>query len=575
MKKEKVRNRKLRMERDIKRSSRDVKEEVRPALIEELHRLSGHQILGRLLEMESPREWIQALPAEDFFWLIKKIGDADALTLLEMATEEQWEYILDLELWRKDRMEPASASAWIRQLQQADCKRLARWFFSEQGQNLAYAYFHRNILVITPDNDEAYDLPESFLTVDGIHYFRILDPEQRDTLEGILRAMAAEAPIRYQAFLSSLPRVLPAELEEEMCRTRSVRLAEHGFLPYEEAVSVYSPLNPETLNMEENEAFEHLAHEEEIRSLAPTSPLYHADIDNTLTQCLARSADPLFLDRMRLEFAGLCNQILSAEGFPVTELETLKRVCRKAGRFINLALDRVSAGNSALAEQALQKHSLLTFFRVGFGLALKLKWEAERWLKTRWFGRQGLGPEFWGEHWGGLLSGLLFERPRYYVGSSGTEEYKDFEWLSEIGECMRTIRRLMVLDSLLERLTQDYPLNENIRRHPELTFHPFLFNLWARLLLSLEPSFSAISGDQMKRFFHLLREGNQGPPYSMSRFRETFIDDFMAYAVSPDSEARSSLEEALTLVWQQFSGEYEWIPLDELDGRYSSMVVVS
>jgi hypothetical protein len=126
----------------------------------------------------------------------------------------------------------------------------------------------------------------------------------------------------------------------------------------------------------------------------------------------------------------------------------------------------------------------------------------------------------------------------------------------------------MVLDSLLERLTGFYPMDEGLIRSPEVTFRPLLFNLWSRLRLNVKPCFSGISPGQAKDFFQQLRAGSDNPPYRMAGFEETFVGDFMAYASDTDAEAASILNETLSLIWKNFMEEYQFVNVDDLDGRY-------
>jgi len=103
---------------------------------------------------------------------------------------------------------------------------------------------------VVREGDEVLDLPNEFFTVDGVFYIRVAETRYRDTIEDMIKRMALEDSSRYQALLLGLAGVLPAETEEELYRLRNVRLAEHGFLPFEEAISVYSPLEPEALRKE-------------------------------------------------------------------------------------------------------------------------------------------------------------------------------------------------------------------------------------------------------------------------------------------------------------------------------------
>lgn len=542
----------------------------RRIIARELTTLSGTEILDRILGHENPKKIVQDMPSEDFFWLIKKVGDDDCLPLLELASQDQWTYLLDLEIWRKDHLYVEHTSLWLKRLQQAQPMALVRWLLS-QGQSLAFHYLYKNIQLVIKENDEDIDLANGFFSLDGVFYIRVIDPRYRDTIENILREMAHEDSVRYQALLLGLAGLLPAEAEEEMYRLRNVRLAEHGFLPYEEAISVYAPLDIEALGNEKaKESSGTSIDDKETRALAPLSPLYHAGTENILAMAISEITDPIFLDRLRLEFAGLCNQVLSADGILAQELQVLIKTCRKAAGYLNLALERFCGKDVASALKLLSGHSLVSIFRVGFGLALKVKWEAERWIKTSWFRAQGLDYDFWGEHWGGMLSGILEKRPHFYVGPHQEgEEFRDFQWLSDLGDSLKVLRRLMVLDALLEPIAKQYPVDQDLIESTELTFHPLIFNFWARTLLKLEPSFSGISLSHARALLRQLRSGKKRPPYPMDGFEDTFIQFFMSYASGSDKEAASILKETLSLIWKEFCEEYKWVSTRDLSGKYS------
>ncbi|MGD9040047.1 MAG: DUF6178 family protein [Desulfobacteraceae bacterium] len=539
-----------------------------------LHPLTGGKILSRIMEHKNPAKLVRSLSSGDFFWLLKKVGEEDCLTLLELASEAQWEYLLDLEIWRKDRLDKARTSAWIKRLQQADPGRLVRWFLG-QGEALASTHLFKSMEVIVVDkDDEAYNLPEGFFSLDGVFHIRVTDSEHRETIENILREMARTDNVRYQAFLTGLAGLLPAEMEEEMFRFRNVRLAEHGFLPSEEAISVYAPLDPSALRPEKSEGLPDILEDEETRAMVPALPLYHTETENILTRAVFEIEDPVLMDKIRLEFAGLCNQVMSADGLMVPELDVLVSTCQKVARVLNLALERLCGKDLSKAQQAMGTHSFVDLFRVGFGLTLKLKWEAERWLKESWFFGQGLDTDFWEEPWGGTLAGLLDKRPQHYRGLTGKEAYKDFEWLSELGKSLEDLRRLMVLDGLIERLAATYPTDDELMGSPELTFLPLLFNPWSRILLDFEPSFSGITVEQAKTLFRRLRTGSEKPPFEMEGFEEIFVKDLMSYASGADPEATSILKDTLSYIWHEFREEYEWVLLDDLDARYSKFISI-
>ncbi|MCF8062733.1 MAG: DUF6178 family protein [Deltaproteobacteria bacterium] len=547
--------------------------EDRGDLLQEIRSLSGRDILRRLTQVDRPDAFVRSLPPEDFYWMVKKVGDQDAMLLLESASEAQWQYILDLELWHGDRLDVGEAGAWLGRLAQADNRRLVQWLFHE-GEPFAYYHLFRSVELIVIENDEErWSLPEGFFSVDGVHYIRAVDPEQRETLERLLRTMSEEDYTRFQALLLGLGGVLPADLEEELYRLRNVRLAEHGFLPYEEALCVYAPLDPSRLESEPAALPEPAA---SPGGAVPVVPLEHAESGNLFMAAVSASSDSLLQDRVRLEFAGLCNQILSADRSMSPDLETLVSVCRKASSFVNLGLERLCGKDPAAVENILKRQNLVGLFRVGFGLALKVKWEAERWYKGSWFLSQGLASDFWGDYWGGILAGVLEHRPRFFVGGREGADFREFEWLSDLAECLKVIRRLMVLDSLLAKLTETSPFGPRLLPTEGGSFRPLLFNLWARKILGGSPSFSPLTPAQARRFLEALRRRSpeSAPPYTMPGFGEAFVEDFTAVAAEPDPEAAAVLKEALVLIWQEFQEEYGWVSPEDLDERYAKFISI-
>lgn len=563
------------MEKPKKSSAKTDVSRIQPydgGILKEIHLLSGKETLDRILEHHAPQQLVRRMPSQDFFWLIQEVEEEASLQLLKFASLKQWQYLLDLELWRGDRLEITEAFQWLRRLLLSDPRRLVRWLFAE-GQTFCYYYFYKSVQVEIKEGDEVYDVKDEFITLDGLYYIRIPERDQKETTEGILRKMADEDLPRYQSLLLGLAGVIPAELEEEMYRLRNVRLAEHGFLPREEALLVYSPLKPDALVGKEKEEKVVPMVDQETLDLAPYSAFHYAKSKNLLSKAALRITDARFSDRIRLEFAGLCNQILSADGPQVNDLDVLKKTCRKAAGYLNLVLEKTCSKDISAAEALLKQNSLISLFRTGFGLAQELKWEAERWLKVCWFSHNGLDYGFWGDEWGNTLAGLVAKRPQYYDGREGGE-YRDFEYLSDLTAAHGILHHLIVLDRLLANLTGTSPLTKKVAQTPGLAVHSLLFTLWARQMLDLKPSLEGISLKQTKRFFRLLRAGDKSPPYQMLGFEEAFVKGFMAAAPGFDTREAATLKDTLSLLWQEFCQEYERVRIDALDARFSKYILI-
>ena len=540
--------------------------------VQDLDRLSGGDITKSILESATPAKTVQSISEQDFFWLMKKAGEEEYLPLLKLASTEQRQYILDMELWTRDQLKGDVTFEWLERLRGADPDHLAWWLFHE-GQDLAHLILFRNIDVIVKGPDEELDLPDEFFTNDDVIYIRVINYKHYDTIRKIIELLFREDENYARNLIEEVASIIPAEMEEDMYHQRATRLAEAGFLPFDEASAVFSPLGQEILETGETLPQRFTRTDKEIQSSVPVLPLLNAGAENILVRALSDIGDTSLIDRARLEFAGLCNRITAAEGLGDLDPDILREKCRKAGGYINIALEKVCGADVGQAEELIQKNSLESLFRVGFGYAVKLKWKAESWIDRSWFRSLGLDTQFWGTSWGLALTGLTKEKPLFYTGFE-EEEYRGFEKLPEINAAEKMLDRLMVLDDLLRHLHKNYDYDRSLYEGNDFEFYPLIFSFWARLVLNLKPSFSGITIEEAKTFFETLRTEEDEPPYKMAGFYERFQADFLHYAPPLERKGLDVFEETLSIIWQKFQEEFELVPTEALDVRFSRFMLI-
>ena len=551
----------------FKREGQTISERKRELFFERLFTIPETKVIDFILEQKDAAQIVRQMPFVDLYWLIKKIGEDDSIPILRLATEEQWQYILDMEVWNRDRLDIKKTSIWLRRFLEADPDRLANWLVSEDMELFIYYYLYRMVEVVIATDDNIYDLPEDYFTLDGTFYLRLRDERQRDMIETILKLVASQDFLKYQALLMTSRAILPASTEEELYRLRSVRIAEYGFLPFEEAIAVYSPIPLEKLKKQEIPE-DIVVIDEEIKEIIPHFPMYQLQMKGIFSLAIKNITDNVLIDRLKLEFAGLCNQIISADGLHLMEFEDLIKVCKKAAGYLNIAIEKLCGDNISEAIDLIKRNSLVSIFRAGFGIALRLRWKVERWVKESWFKNNGLNTGFWGPEWGEIINGLLMKKPMYYVGIEEGEEFRHFERLSEIERCEQIFEKVKLLDQLFSELTKFYPLEKGLLIDPTVTFHPFIFTFWARQVLMLEKGFQALSLDQIKEFFKTVRKGELQKPYKMKGYEERFIKDISSYLPS------QGLKEILSELWKEFVEEYESVEIEDLDERYLRFFII-
>jgi hypothetical protein len=541
--------------------------------VQDLDRLSGGDITKRILESANPAKIVQSFSEQDFFWLMKKAGEEEYLPLLKLASGEQRQYILDMELWTRDQLKGDVTFEWLERMKEADPDHLAWWLFND-GQDIAHLMLFRNIDVIVKEPDEELELPDEFFTNDDVIYIRVINYKHYDTIRGIIELLFREDENYARNLIEEVASIIPAEIEEDMYLQRAARLAEKGFLPFDEASSVFSPLDPNILETGETLPQRFTQTDEEIRSSVPALPLLNAGEENILAQALSDIGDSSLIDRARLEFAGLCNRITAAEGLGDLDPDILREKCRKAGGYINIALEKVCGTDVQHAEELIQKNSLESLFRVGFGYAMKLKWKAESWIDKSWFSSLGLDTQFWGTSWGMALKGLTKEKPLFYTGLP-EEEYRGFEKLPEIDAAEDMLDRIMVLDDFLRHLHENADYESIIDEEKDLEFYPLIFSFWARLILNLKPHLSGLSLEEAKTFFEMLRKGEDKLPYyKMEGFEEKFIADLSHLAPEFKKECLEVFRDTLSQLWRKFKEEFESVSAEALDARYSRFLLI-
>ena len=543
-------------------------------LLREFDRLGGREILERVLREHNPRAVVESFPAGDFYWMVKKVGADDCLPLLELATPDQWQHLLDLEIWDRDELNAAEALAWLKRLFEADRPRTVLWLLNE-GNALIYYILQKTVeVMVREEDDKEFEIPEGFFTHDGVLFLNALDPESEPFLRELTSAVAAASLPAFQTLMTSLASTVPSEMEEGMYRMRNVRLAEYGFLPLEEAVSLYSPLSPGQLSREGNPAVLDVTPGDEPAALIPFLPLHEGGQAGCLREAIAGIRDPLVLDRLRLEFAGLANRIAAVEGLARMELDGIVGTTRKAAGYLNIALEELTGKDREAAAGLLTQNPLESVFRVGFGFVLRLKRVAENWRRIAWFRKAGFENGFWGEERGELLSGLLLKRPLLYTGLKDGELYRDFAGAEDLSRAGRALMNLISLDGFMNALTERSPLDREAPGREGLTFLHLLFTFWARKRLGLEPGFAAITPDEARSLFAALREGETAPPYRMARHKDAFVEEMLACAEDLQGELRASLREELAGAWDEFREEYEEVPPADTDMKHNPFLII-
>ena len=548
--------------------------------------------LDRILEDPQPAALVHSFPESDFYLLVNDIGPEDALPLLALASNKQWEYITDLEAWNRDRMNLNSITHWLNLLQQADPSRFIRWLLAEKLEFIEFYLLKKIEIRVREHDEDPSDFGKNFFSYDDIYYIRFIGPpkgiepesiaekQSEAFLTTLLEKMAEFDHRIYQNLLLEASFVISAETEEEEYRLRNVRLAEKGFLPFDDSVGVYQPIKPEVLGKSNSK---YIPTSIDALSLFPV-PYFHIRMlkeDSHFTRALSTVATENSLHHIQAEFANLCNQIIVADQKTIREREELEGIVKKACGYINIGLERLAGekGNIEPGETAklITHHPLSSIFRVGFGGALELKWKTEKWLASSWFAQTGLRLTFWSEQWLGVLGGLLLKKPLYYDNYKTGALYREFTSLQDIAEAENAFNQVKAVDNLLSLIAVKL---EKPSSYGFLTFKNLILTLWAENYLNISSArLEPLEKNKFQTFFMDLFPGGPDQESDQSRkipdaMKTHFLDWLSRQTGLKDFEITERLGIAFEELFKELENEYGRIAAEDLDPRYVQMFLL-
>jgi Family of unknown function (DUF6178) len=559
---------------------------------QEIAKLPPEKVLDRILEDPQPAALVHSFPEEDLYFLIHAIGPEDSLPLLKLASNKQWEYMMDLDSWARDRIDLTALTRWLNLLLQADSRRFIAWCLKEKLDIVEF-YFSKNIDIRIREHDQdPSEFGDDYFTQDDVIYVRILDlpPEadataitdehRRAFLGQLIDRLAAHDHTAYYNVLFESTAVIGAEIEEDAYRRRNIRLAEKGFLPFDEAVGVYQALTPQDLQKRRPKYLP--PKREEWSGLpVPLTPIELLRADTPFTRALQHIDADAVLQQLQAEFAGLCNQLIVADQRIIRDKDALRDVVTKAGGYVSSALQCLSPDPQKVdARQAaimIERYGLIDLFRVGFGRALAIKWRAERWLHASWFVSAGLRLTFWGEEWLGILGGLLIKKPLFFDNYQTGSLYREFLSLEDIQATEAAFEQIKALDELLGLLAiQIRPISS----YGFLTYKSLLLTSWARNSLDLSTeTLKPLSLNEFKAFFERLfgtaAEGHLELSRRISQgHKESFLDWLAGQSGLKDYEIAAQIGSTLENLFKEVESEYGRVSVEALDPRYIHLFLI-
>jgi hypothetical protein len=375
---------------------------------------SARERLDLLISSKHAQSLLRSLPAEELYFTIKELGLSDAREIVQLASPAQFRAFVDLDVWRRDRLDASLALTWIRLARSDEDDARYRKKLAALDLEVLELLLKRMLRIHDLSEDEDPDVHgPAFPSPEGRYVVEFLaEGSDYAGIRGLLDDLYAEDPFRAARLLESVRWELPTELEEIAYRWRTARMADLGFPEVGEALSYYAYVDPDQA-LPEVEGSPALEAGFFLSRLTPGRRFLDG------AAALVPDESRALVER---QLVTVVNAAMVVEGVDPGETEQVAKVLEAARDTLSLGLEHAARGDPARGAQLLVGAPLKRAFQVGASLGLKLKFRADRLMKSGRACFPGVrGGSLYDPPLGEIVAGLRRKRPLYCEALDGAE----------------------------------------------------------------------------------------------------------------------------------------------------------
>ena len=344
--------------------------------------LRGKEQMDVLTLSSQAGQVARLLPEEDIYFMVKEVGEEDALPVLAIISEKQLQYLFDMEWWRGDKFLPQKAMDWLLWIEKASDQQLLRWILTED--------FDQKVMVLQSlikvfKQDEMTDQYTGVeglehFTLDGVFDIFLKVADAAALLKNLFKLLYTEDQKVYHALMEAVIWYEITPTVETAYRWQRSRVEEKGIVSYDEAIGVYSLLDVDSLKLDAP-SHEVFVDPESPYAVAPVHPLTGTDPSTFFGQSMAMMKNHERVNAICWELMYLTNKVMVADQQEYGNLDAHHETLRKVLGYINIGLELGAGGDIAKGELLLNQTWMQSLFQVGYAGIMRLKWEGEKLIK--------------------------------------------------------------------------------------------------------------------------------------------------------------------------------------------------
>jgi hypothetical protein len=507
---------------------------------------------------------------------VKEVGEKDCLDLISLTTPEQFQYLLDLDFWKRDQLDPEKVLYWMEILLESGEKKVTQFIQSTDIEFIALL-LKKFLHATTMDGEHLEGMDRiPLFTLDQYHFVHFRGKRTREVFEPFLQILYRADQNSYQRLMDSLIVEFESELEETGYRLRNSRLSDYGFPEFEESLEIYHFLNPDS-PISERRLIQTGA-QEEIAKGSSIFYLTHQNEGPFFSSLLSKIDDAYEQDRLKQEITALCNKAIVAEAIDLSNVAGMERVVKKVYHTLNLGLQYLSKDDEIKALEILGSLSMQRLFQYGVGTTLLLRRKAESIIKGTWFSNDQQNLVLLGPPHFERFEGILRRRPALYRDWI-CEDFKNPQDLKEADDFLESIKTIISFLGKELKVSPLYLKEMDLSGcYPddwrEMTLSTIFLTSTANHILKGTFQFEAIGQAQVKDFLYRVFERDAQGKGVMKMEVKNGLRDWL-HSIEGEELKRQHLLAFQDFCLDLFEVQYGKIPPDEdVDPRFMKGLLI-
>lgn len=329
--------------------------------------------LNELLQGKQAKKRVQQVDPLKLFNAVVENGPSESLEILNLMSDEQLTRFLDYDGWNENRLDHKKIFEWISLYGEIDS---SLYYKRYKGLEEEYQIALLSSFLKVYEPEEFEDLSDaeqdSLYAFPGDAFYYKITTED-DTVVKFIQSLLdsciaenMEYAISLVAHASFMP---PNESEQTLAQFRMARNEEDGFVPYEDAVKAFLPIDTQKFESKANK------YRESRSSLATVEDDFA--LKGFLAYVIDYGSKEVWTEKetgsIRDGFLYLANQLASVVGVEPGETRELKKLLEQAYSLNSFGLQVLSKNDSGVAAKILRDEYPKAIFRYSVSLVNELR----------------------------------------------------------------------------------------------------------------------------------------------------------------------------------------------------------